>query len=130
MEDSINSPSHYTSEAVEVSYRLEPIDLCEQCGFLVGNALKYLFRYRHKGTPLEDLKKARYYLRRRIDFSKWTDINVDIKGWDITSTAFQAFSHKEFFKYCCETDKGTECIEHLLQWVNEEIEHMEQSGEG
>ena len=35
-------------------------------GFLVGTCLKYLFRWRWKGTALADLKKARYYLDRLI----------------------------------------------------------------
>ena len=35
-------------------------------GFLTGNCLKYLFRWRWKGTALADLKKARYDLDRLI----------------------------------------------------------------
>ena len=35
-------------------------------GFLTGTCLKYLFRWRWKGTALADLKKARYYLDRLI----------------------------------------------------------------
>lgn len=32
-------------------------------GHLVGNIIKYLYRYRHKGTPVKDLEKAQVYLR-------------------------------------------------------------------
>ena len=35
-------------------------------GCLGGNCLKYMFRWRWKGTSLADLKKARYYLDRLI----------------------------------------------------------------
>ena len=35
-------------------------------GFLTGTVLKYMFRWRWKGTALADLKKARYYLDRLI----------------------------------------------------------------
>lgn len=35
-------------------------------GFLTGTCLKYMFRWRWKGTALADLKKARYYLDRLI----------------------------------------------------------------
>ena len=35
-------------------------------GFLTGTCLKYLFRWRWKGTSLADLKKADYYLTRLI----------------------------------------------------------------
>ena len=34
--------------------------------FLTGTVLKYLFRWRWKGTSLADLKKADYYLTRLI----------------------------------------------------------------
>ena len=35
-------------------------------GFLTGTVLKYMFRWRWKGTAVVDLKKARYYLDRLI----------------------------------------------------------------
>ena len=35
-------------------------------GFLTGTVLKYMFRWRWKGTSLADLKKADYYLTRLI----------------------------------------------------------------
>jgi len=35
-------------------------------GFLTGTCLKYLFRWRWKGTAVADLRKARYYLDRLI----------------------------------------------------------------
>ena len=54
--------------------RIETIDAIESActgltgyeGFLAGTCLKYLFRWRWKGAPLADLKKARYYLDRLI----------------------------------------------------------------
>ena len=59
-EDVINQPSHYHKHAVLV----EPIELCELLGFNLGNCLKYCFRYLDKGNPLQDLKKAQFYIRR------------------------------------------------------------------
>jgi hypothetical protein len=35
--------------------------------FNEGNVIKYLTRAKHKGTYLEDLKKARWYLDRLIE---------------------------------------------------------------
>lgn len=35
-------------------------------GYLKGNILKYLIRYKHKGCPDVDLKKARWYLDKLI----------------------------------------------------------------
>ena len=54
--------------------RVEAIDAIESActglsgyeGFLTGTCLKYLFRWRWKGTAVADLKKARYYLDRLI----------------------------------------------------------------
>lgn len=64
--DSVNHPAHYTQG------RFETIDVIEDTlgdpgfeGYCVGNALKYLSRYKYKGG-VEDLRKARWYLDRLI----------------------------------------------------------------
>ena len=54
--------------------KIEAIDAIESActglsgfeGFLIGTVLKYLFRWRWKGTAVADLRKARYYLDRLI----------------------------------------------------------------
>lgn len=60
--EAINHPSHYNSGSIEVIDAIEAWEL----GFLDGNVIKYLARYRLKGKPLEDLKKAQWYLNRLI----------------------------------------------------------------
>ena len=35
-------------------------------GYLQGNVIKYISRYRYKGTALEDLQKAQWYINRLI----------------------------------------------------------------
>ena len=35
-------------------------------GFCAGNVIKYIARHKHKGRPIEDLKKAKWYLERLI----------------------------------------------------------------
>lgn len=64
--DPVNHPRHYTQGKVE------SIDSIESAlgpdgfeGFLSGNVMKYLHRYKHK-NGVEDLKKARWYLERLI----------------------------------------------------------------
>lgn len=65
--DPVKKPAHYTYG------RYEAIDVIEELtagasgpeGFLLGNVLKYLWRYRRK-NGLEDLQKARWYLERLI----------------------------------------------------------------
>ena len=54
--------------------KIEAIDAIESActgltgseGFLTGTILKYMFRWRWKGTAVADLRKARYYLDRLI----------------------------------------------------------------
>ena len=36
-------------------------------GFLMGNVIKYVCRFPHKGTPGLDLEKAEWYLKKLID---------------------------------------------------------------
>lgn len=61
--DPINHPSHYTHGTIE------PIDVIEdwQLSFSAGNAVKYIARHQHKGTAIQDLKKASWYLNREIE---------------------------------------------------------------
>jgi hypothetical protein len=60
--DPINHPSHYTGHASGI----ECITVTEHMGFCVGNAVKYLWRAGLKGSAIEDLKKARWYIDREI----------------------------------------------------------------
>ena len=61
--DAINHPSHYTSGSIETIEVIEDWDL----GFCLGNVIKYVGRADHKGKPLEDLRKAAWYLQREIE---------------------------------------------------------------
>lgn len=63
-EDIISSPSHYTQGEYEVFPVLQdwfPEDP------LAWQVVKYMSRYKHKGTPVQDLMKAEYYLRKLIE---------------------------------------------------------------
>lgn len=61
--DAVNRPSHYAE-----GRKYEPIDVIEDwgLGMHLGNATKYISRAGRKGDELEDLKKARWYIDRRI----------------------------------------------------------------
>jgi hypothetical protein len=63
-EETVNHPAHYGGannpyEAIKV---IEAWSL----GFNLGNTVKYISRAGKKGAPVEDLKKARWYLDREI----------------------------------------------------------------
>ena len=62
-DDPIN-PSHYTDGAIETSDYIAD----KKLNFFLGNVVKYVSRAgKKKGVdPLEDLKKARWYLDREI----------------------------------------------------------------
>ena len=68
--DRVNHPSHYTNGSQEAIVTIEEaIDGAPtvQAGMLQGQVLKYLLRVWLKDNPLEDLKKAQWYLNRLID---------------------------------------------------------------
>jgi hypothetical protein len=67
MNDPVNNPSHYNRKGVEAIDAIEASMSKEEFqGYLKGNVMKYIWRYRYKAKPLEDLKKAEWYLKRLI----------------------------------------------------------------
>jgi hypothetical protein len=50
-------------------YKIQPVEFCiaNDIGFLAGNVIKYVCRYRDKGGA-EDIKKARHYLDLILQF--------------------------------------------------------------
>jgi len=61
LEDPIN-PSHYRRHPSGI----ECIEITEHMLFNPGNAVKYIWRYMDKGDPVENLRKAQWYLEREI----------------------------------------------------------------
>lgn len=61
--DPIEKPSHYNE-----GRKYETIDVIEDwnLGYHLSNALKYLSRYNRKGDGIQDLKKAVWYIQRKI----------------------------------------------------------------
>ncbi len=61
--DTVSYPAHYTTGGVETLDFIEAKDL----NYRLGNVVKYVARAGKKHTdPIEDLKKARFYLDREI----------------------------------------------------------------
>jgi N-acetylmuramoyl-L-alanine amidase CwlA len=73
MVDNVNSPRHYLQgkrETIEVIQDYMTKD--EFVGYLKGNIIKYVGRFKFKGKPLEDLKKSQWYLNKLIqEVEKW-----------------------------------------------------------
>lgn len=62
MTDPVNHPAHYTEHPSGV----ECIQITEHMGFNLGNAVKYIWRADLKGSAIEDLEKARWYIDREL----------------------------------------------------------------
>ncbi len=62
MQEKVNHPSHYAGKKFEVIEIIDDFDL----DFSLGNAIKYILRAGKKGSKVEDLKKAVWYLQHNI----------------------------------------------------------------
>lgn len=71
MKDVVNHPEHYTSGSIEcIDAIMEAIkDKPAQEAYLVGNIMKYLWRYEKK-NGVEDVKKAQWYLNKLIQIKE------------------------------------------------------------
>lgn len=58
----VNHPSHYQGRKFEVIDIIEDYDL----DFCLGNAVKYILRCGKKDESIQELKKAIWYLERKI----------------------------------------------------------------
>ena len=65
MSDKVNHPSHYTQGKVECIDAIESacVGLDGFEGYCTGNALKYLYRWKHK-NGVEDIAKAKWYINK------------------------------------------------------------------
>jgi hypothetical protein len=62
--EQVNHPAHYGGE----NSLYEAIKVIEawELDFCLGNVVKYISRAGKKGSKVEDLKKAQWYLERKI----------------------------------------------------------------
>jgi len=74
--EQVNHPDHYNTQPIEC------IQIAELYNFNVGNAIKYIWRCEHKGNKLQDLEKAKFYIKREIELDR--EFWVDFKGTDLS----------------------------------------------
>ena len=68
--NNVEHPSHYCRGGIECIDAIEAsLGKDEFAGFLRGNIIKYVWRYKDK-NGLEDLKKAQWYLNKLIEVVK------------------------------------------------------------
>ena len=89
MVDLINKPPHYNKGSIEVWDFIED----QQLGYLPGSAIKYICRYRYKGTPITDLDKAIAFLTKLRDIEK---AKQDKAKADAIDAANQQFAKLQF----------------------------------
>lgn len=71
--DLVNNPPHYTQGMIECIEAIESA-VVNKSGieaFLVGNVIKYLWRYEAKGGT-QDIEKAQWYLNKLLEVRKET----------------------------------------------------------
>lgn len=59
----VDHPKHYNTGKIEIIDFIED----QNFGFNDGNAVKYIARHLHKGTPTKDIEKAIWYLNRHLN---------------------------------------------------------------
>ena len=66
--DKVNHPTHYTGGKIECIDAIESatVNLTGIEAVCTGNAIKYLWRWKHKNGA-EDLHKAKWYINRLIE---------------------------------------------------------------
>ena len=66
--DPVNAPPHYNTGNIECIEAIkESMTPDGFKGYCKGNALKYIWRMSYKGKPIEDLRKAIWYIERLIE---------------------------------------------------------------
>jgi len=77
--DPVNSPPHYKNgkmETIEIMENQMSVD--RFLGYLEGSIIKYISRYEHKKNPLEDLKKAEWFLKKLIEKRIQHDTTIEL----------------------------------------------------
>lgn len=69
--ETVNHPNHYNAGGIECIDAMEAAtaDLCGMEAICTSNAIKYLWRWKHK-NGVEDLEKAKWYINRLIKFER------------------------------------------------------------
>lgn len=86
--DMINKPSHYNFGEIQAYEFI----VYQGLDYIAGNIIKYIVRYRHKNTPIEDLNKAKMYLELFMEIKK---INSVFAETEKKFAYFTTPEHKE-----------------------------------
>lgn len=91
--DMVNNPSHYSPNGVDTFMHMkDQMGADAFCGFLQGNVVKYVSRYRLKGTPTQDVCKAAFYLL-HLAFETVDPCDQPALYWKLRKTMDHAAAH-------------------------------------
>ena len=90
MKNKLDHPEYYNKGEYEVVDVIYDWDL----NFSLGNVVKYVARHKHKDDPLEDLKKARWYLEYEIQ--KFEDRKKGLENRKKLQNTLNVFNNKDF----------------------------------
>lgn len=69
--NNVDHPSHYNEGKIEcIDAMVETFGKTSVQDFCVLNAFKYIWRYKHKGKPKEDIEKAVWYLNKYLNLEE------------------------------------------------------------
>ena len=67
--DVVNNPAHYNNGRMECIEGIRGMLTPEEyIGYLRGTAFAYMWRFRDKSKPVEDISKAQWYEKRLINY--------------------------------------------------------------
>lgn len=97
--DMVNNPPHYKDAS-----GIECIEVTRKMQFCGGNCFKYLYRAGQKGSPIEDLEKARWYAveahssSERVSYSAAQDIFkiADSRGREFIAQAMSELARERW----------------------------------
>lgn len=72
----VNHPDHYS--IANKTYEPYKVIAAWEANFNIGNAIKYLARYKKKWNPIEDLEKAKQYIDFEIEYLKTGADVIDV----------------------------------------------------
>lgn len=74
--DNVNHPKHYEGNIECIDAMQEVLGKDGTISFCIGNAFKYIWRCKKKHpTPIEDLKKCRWYINKALELLESEDKN-------------------------------------------------------
>ena len=122
MSDMVNHPRHYT--AMSTAITIEPHDLLRDFDFYLGNCFKYLFRYKNKGNPKQDLEKALWYLEHFLYYAtkkQYKNYKYILSDLNVKFVAFCDNPKVEFLQIGDYNHKPKTNLKTLKLWIEDQI---------